>query len=284
MKKVIISIIVAIILIAAGGAICGMAYVQMDGSFAAMSFADMELDEIEVTEEFKDIEAAVNIGNVTIRRSDEADCYVERYQDKKAPFEVSVENGKLLITQKERKNVPWYEYLSLLADIPRVVVFLPKEEYGDIALKTDTGKIAAVGELSSDSMSLTSETGDISISDMACKRQLSANTDTGEIKISDTTCSDLKMQGETSSMQLRDVVSAGTFDIVTETGSIKFDDCDASQITAQVETGSITGTLRSSKRFEAKVETGSVHVPKDTYGGLCKLKTETGEIRISIDD
>ena len=85
-------------------------------------------------------------------------------------------------------------------------------------------------------------------------------------------------------MQLRDVVSAGTFDIVTETGSIKLDDCDASQITAQVETGSITGTLRSSKRFEAKVETGSVHVPKDTDGGLCKLKTETGEIRIGIDD
>ena len=281
MRKVIITIIVAIALIAAGGALCGVAYARMGGNFEMMSFADMEDAEMKVTQEFTDIEVAAITGNVTILRSEDGACFVNAYQDKKAPFEVSAENGKL---QKKRDNVPWYESLSFLADMPKVVVSLPAEEYGKLTAKTDTGKITVEGKLSVESMSLVSDTGELTISQVDCKNEVNANTDTGNVEISDVTCGNLKVEGETTNVRLDQVTATGTFDITTDYGNVTFDECDASKITAEVDTGSITGTLKSSKSFDAKTDTGSVHVPEDTDGGRCKLRVDTGDIRVSISE
>ena len=284
MKKAIIAIIIAILLIAAGGVICGVTFVGMGSSFEAMNFAEMETDTMKVTEAFTDIEVTADTGNVTIKRVKDPDCTVERYQDKKAPFEVSVKNGTLVISQKERDNIPWYERIGLLADMPKVVISLPSKDYGIFTATTDTGMISVEGKLSPESMSLTSDTGEIHIFRMECKGELFADTDTGNIEIDDVTCNKLRIRGETTNIGLENVIATGDFDIVTNSGNIRFEECDAESITAKTDTGSITGTLLSRKRFEAKTDTGSVVVPKDTDGGLCRLNTDTGDIRISIGD
>ena len=284
MKKAIISIIMAVILIIAGGIICMFAFLRMGKSLAPMSFAEMETAEVQVTEEFHDISATVDTGNISIGVSEDGACKVVCYQDKKAPFEVSVEKGALCIDEKKRTDLPWYEQLSILADMPSAVVFLPADTYGSLLAQTDTGKISIGGELSFESISLSSETGDLNIEKTVCGGDIIAETDTGNIYITEASCTDLKITGETTYVHLDRVLASKSIDVVSDTGNISFDDSDAPFISAQTDTGNIEGTLLSGKRFEAGADTGRVDVPKDDGDDVCKLKTDTGNIRIRVSE
>ena len=48
------------------------------------------------------------------------------------------------------------------------------------------------------------------------------------------------------------------------------------------DTGDVKGTLLSDKIFFAETKTGRKDVPKTTAGGKCEIKTDTGDIIISV--
>ena len=59
---------------------------------------------------------------------------------------------------------------------------------------------------------------------------------------------------------------------------------DAATLSIKTDTGDVTGTLLTEKTFDAKASTGDVDVPKTTAGGVCKIRTDTGDICINIED
>ena len=65
--------------------------------------------------------------------------------------------------------------------------------------------------------------------------------------------------------------------------SVRFEDADAETLDVETDTGSVKGTLLTSKIFDVETDTGSRKYPKgSTTGGLCTIKTDTGDIDISI--
>ena len=50
----------------------------------------------------------------------------------------------------------------------------------------------------------------------------------------------------------------------------------------RTHTGDVSGNLLSDKVFITETDTGRIDVPKTTTGGKCEIKTDTGDIRISI--
>ena len=47
-------------------------------------------------------------------------------------------------------------------------------------------------------------------------------------------------------------------------------------------TGNVTGSLLSDKAFLTELDVGSVDVPETAAGGVCEIRTDTGNIAISV--
>ena len=81
---------------------------------------------------------------------------------------------------------------------------------------------------------------------------------------------------------MKNVVASEGFIIERGTGDVSFDSCDAAEIFVETSTGDVKGNLLSDKVFIAKSDTGKVNVPKTVLGGRCEIKTDTGNITLSI--
>ena len=109
-------------------------------------------------------------------------------------------------------------------------------------------------------------------------------TDTGSISVTDTSAERLKLDTDTGRISMINVIASGEFNLSSDTGNIKFDSCDADTIYVKTDTGNVSGSLLSDKIFTADSDTGSVDVPKTNDGGKCEIKTDTGNIKIQIED
>ena len=82
---------------------------------------------------------------------------------------------------------------------------------------------------------------------------------------------------------MTNVIAREKFNLERDTGKVKFNGCDAETIYVKTDTGSVTGSLLTDKVFVTDTDTGSVDVPKTITGGRCEITTDTGNIRLSIE-
>ena len=92
----------------------------------------------------------------------------------------------------------------------------------------------------------------------------------------------LDINASTSDILIKNF-AANTVKIKTSTGDIEFKGADAEELDIKTNTGDVFGTLLSDKTFVTETNTGTVKVPKSTSGGKCKIKTNTGDIKITIE-
>ena len=82
---------------------------------------------------------------------------------------------------------------------------------------------------------------------------------------------------------MRSTVATEKIKCTTDTGDIELDGCDAPELYFESSTGDVEGTLYSAKQFITSSKTGDIHVPRsDSDGGICEIKTATGDIEIRI--
>ena len=76
--------------------------------------------------------------------------------------------------------------------------------------------------------------------------------------------------------------ASGKITVKVTTGDVELEACDGGELFLKATTGDVEGTLLTPKTFEANATTGKVDVPNPSTGGLCKIKTTTGDIQIRI--
>lgn len=261
MKKTVT--IIAIILIIAGAAVCGIALATNGFSLKKLSNTKYETKTFEVSDSFDSISVNVDTEDVTFEFTKDNSCKVECYADEKQNYDVDVKSGTLNISRKKNSR-KWYENLSIITEKSKITVYIPEKDYSDISVEIDTGDIL-ISDMNCNSMTLRSDTGDLNLTDIRSEGSLEFSTDTGDIV-------------------LKNVISDGTFDFSTDTGDITLDKCDASDIIIKTDTGDVTGSLLSDKKFKTKSDTGEIRVPDTENGGKCTITTDTGDIKISIAD
>ena len=149
-----------------------------------------------------------------------------------------------VLTVRERQEKKWYERIGIFTETPSITLYLPDAQVSNLALSASTGRVT--------------------VCDVRCKN-LTAEIDTGDIT-------------------LKNVIAEEVLVITADTGDIRFDGCDAWEIFAETDTGDITGTLLSEKVFLAETDTGKIQVPQTTAGGQCRVTTDTGDIKLDIQD
>lgn len=218
-------------------------------------------------------------------------------ENKKVTIETKVIDGVLTIKQNDNRK--FYDMLFNFSDF-EVNLYLTEELINSLNIKGQVGDIEinkgftfsnvdisnSTGDVEfksnvKNNLSISNSTGDIEVENSNVGGSLNIETKTGDIELSNTNCNKLDIKVTTGDTELVNTLVTTDFKMEGSTGDVRFDEFDASNIEVNVGTGNVKGTIKSSKIFIAKSKTGSVSVPETVIGGVCKITTSTGDIKIS---
>lgn len=309
-------VIIAVILIAVGVVIFVCAMSSSDWKISSLNNAAIVVCSFEVSDKFDNISIDTDIDDIEFVKGDA--CRVECTEYENYTHTVKVENNTLVIKPKDSKK--WYDYIGVSFGNTSMTVYLPRDKYESLDIKSNTGDICipntfSFGNVSIDGdtckvdcsssvsntldikvdtgdirvsscvsgeLKLLTKTGKISLTSSQIMNGADVEAKTGGIDIDGVTCKSLNVCNDTGLIALSNTTANGVLEVKNGTGSIRFEKCDGGEIYAKTSTGSITGSFLSEKIIFASSSTGKVDVPKSTSGGKCELTTSTGSIKIEM--
>ena len=187
-----------------------------------------------------------------------------------------------------------------MATATGAIVFRAKIDQ-ELALASRTGSIS-VSKQNLSKLDVENSTGKISIENIEASSSVRAEANTGKIELKDIKCNSIDVETTTGNISLQNVIAeadisisadtgkisllsclSDSLNIDTDTGDVKLDACDANSIDIETETGDVMGYLLTPKIFDTDTNTGDIRVPQSTSGGICKIRTSTGNIIITIE-
>lgn len=318
MKRMKTLFITAASLILIGCVIFAGVMTVLKWDFRKLSTVKYETNSYEFDEEFQNISVSTDTADVVFQPSTSEKAMVVCYEPVSNKHQVIVEDGVLDVKLVDSRN--WYQHIALDFSTPKITVYLPREEYGNLVVKVCTGDVeipsnfkfnvmdisASTGDVrnfascmskckiavttgrinvqnaTADEILLSASTGDIDVKSVRCTDAMSVKVTTGKVVLDNVSCNIFQSFGNTGDIILKSVVAKETFSVARTTGDIKLDSCDAAVLMLRTDTGDVTGSLCSEKVFIAKSDTGRIDVPKTTSGGTCEIETNTGDIKITI--
>lgn len=273
-------LIIATTLLLTGCIIFGGVMTVYKWDFSKLSTNKYETNKYDITDNFKNISVNVKTADIVFVASEKAKAEVVCYEQDNANHEVSVDNDTLTIKLVDERK--WYEYIGINFRTPKITVYLPQGEYGNLTVSASTGDID-IKNLSAENINLTVTTGEIEAKSITCNGDFKTTVSTGEVELKDVSCKNLSSNGNTGDITLKDVIAEEKFAIERSTGDVKFERCDANKIFIKTDTGDVKGSLLSDKVFITQTDTGNIDVPKTIIGGRCEITTDTGDIKITVD-
>ena len=153
----------------------------------------------------------------------------------------------------------------------------------DVKLKSTSGDIA-VRKATLNGLTVDVGSGDIALDSLTVTDAIHANNVSGDVLLLHVTCGELDVEATSCSVELIDSTVAGHLSIKTGSGDVHLERADAETLYVKTVSGFVKGSLRTPKVFYADTSSGSVDVPKSTEGGLCEIKTTSGDIRIIVEE
>lgn len=273
-------LIIATFLLLTGCVIFGGVMTVYKWDFSKLSTNKYETNKYDINDNFKNISVNVKTADIVFVASEKAKTEVVCFEQDNANHEVSVDNDTLTIKLVDERK--WYEYIGINFRTPKITVYLPQGEYGNLTVSASTGDID-IKNLSAENINLTVTTGEIEAKSITCNGDFKTTVSTGEVELKDVSCKNLSSNGNTGDITLKDVIAEEKFAIERSTGDVKFERCDANEIFVKTDTGDVKGSLLSDKVFITQTDTGNIDVPKTITGGRCEITTDTGDVKITVD-
>ncbi len=290
---------VAAVFTLVGGVIFVTALGILGWDFEGLSTVQYVTNTYEIQGDFDKISIDVDITKIEFEPSEDDTCSIVCFEMENSRHSATVKDNTLVINTADTRK--WYDYIGIFSfKTPKLTVYLPQNEYTSLFIETDTGDITIPRDFTfqsieiegdtadvniyspiTDTLNLELSTGDITISS-ATAGSIELNTSTGDLKLEGSRIRELTVNTDTGDVKLSSVTAEKSIDINTSTGDVSFDGCDASEIAVNTDTGDVTGSLLSEKIFSAESDTGRISLPNTTTGGICKINTDTGDIKLEI--
>ena len=319
MKKIILlPIILGSVLLVGGAAITIMAARRISNSSGVAHIQNT----YDIEEEFTSFKAELSTANYEIKLASDGKVKVECDEKKKQHHDVKVVDNTLQVTLVDERR--WYErWFDWDFRNMQITVYVPEKAYENIDIKVSTGNIkipnsvsfknmdvkASTGNIRVDAdveekiniktstgdvafdgvtgknINVKTSTGDISFNNVEMSGDIVTECSTGSVKLTKTTFTNLDSKASTGNITLTDSIGSKHIRIKRSTGSVRFNDSDAETLDIETDTGSVKGTLLTSKVFDVDSDTGKRNYPRgSTAGGLCRIRTDTGDINIEVKE
>ncbi|MBP3918821.1 MAG: DUF4097 family beta strand repeat protein [Clostridia bacterium] len=123
--------------------------------------------------------------------------------------------------------------------------------------------------------------GDVLFRNAEIKQNLQMKTTSGDIELTAVETENVTMSTTSGGLELNDVCAAAAADISSVSGDIEFAQFDAKTVNITTTSGDVTGSFLTGKIFSTSSLSGDIRVPNtDVNGGLCTIKTTSGDIHI----
>ncbi len=279
MKKTAIAILIAVLVVAIGGALvlAGLSAVRYDfkgldrTEYATNTYSMGTVHAIDVQCETADVELVAE---------GEADCKVVCFENDREKYTVDAVDGTLVI-RPDRGRTRW-SLFGFAFKSPKITVYLPAGQYELLKADLDTGDFTADKGLSFEALEAELDTGDLTLDGVQANKAV-VRGGTGDIRISGMAPETADLSLNTGRLVLANVVCAGDLRAENNTGDIRLTDVDGANLYLSTSTGDIEGSIRTEKVFVAHTSTGKVSVPATTAGGRCEAETSTGDIRLTVN-
>lgn len=314
-----ILLIVASALVILGATIFLTAMVTNNWDWSKLETMRLETNTYEIGESFKDISIKGKASNIIILPSEDGMCKIVCEDYEKVDYSVTVVDGMLLVEMSDERK--WYDRINVISfKAPQITLYMPSGEYGSLyagataanveipdgfvfeavditltvgnitfgadvtenaSLKTTHGNIH-IKDLSAGKIYTSATSGNITAEKIQCVGDVKIDITSGRIRLDSVNCKNFSSSGASGDIHLKNVIASENIAVVRETGDVNFDGSDAGNISVNTETGDVKGTLLSEKLFLVNTTTGKVDVPQTTNGGICKIITDTGSVKIEI--
>lgn len=313
-------LLISAALILTGGSIFASAMSILNWNFGKLSTSKFETSVHDISGRIDDISISTSTADVTVLLAEDGVARVECFERKNITHTVAQEGDKLSIVENDERG--WRDYVSISFASPKITVYLPEGEYGDLTVKANTGDVTVgdglvfdgisvsadtgnvtclasandavsletttgditVSKISSEDLTLTATTGSITAKYVTVRGKTSVSVTTGRVELTDLSSRSFETDGNTGRVTLTRVTARDGFKVTRTTGNVVLEGCDGGEITIETDTGSVRGSLASAKIFIASSSTGRVSVPDTASGGICRITTSTGSINISVEE
>lgn len=298
-KKIKRWLILATFLIVVGCIILGIVMTKVSFDFNKISTFKYGTNNYFINDNYKNISIVTDTADIEFVPSENLDTLVVCNEYKNLKHSVIVKDNTLLIEINDTRK--WYEYIGISFNTPKITIYIPEGDYGDLLIKSSTGDIKIAKDFVFESIDISASTGDVenyassldfikintSTGDIDVKNVFASMIDfsvsTGNINITDINCKNFISRGDTGRITLKNVIASENLLIERSTGDVRFNGCDSSDIFVKTDTGDVTGSFLTEKVFIVKTDTGSIDVPESITGDKCKIITDTGDIKITFD-
>lgn len=271
MKKILL-IIFSIILLISGGIILATGVVRYNHNH------NLSTKTYEIDDTVSNFNIDLSISDLEFKLSDDASLKVICAEKDNEYHTVGVENDTLCIKSVDARK--WYEKVFSWHSLS-VTIYLPAGSYNELNIDSSTGNIKVPHDFTFKNININSSTGNTEIN-TNIEEILKINSATGNVKLNNLSAQNINIETATGNIALTNVLVDELMKISASTGNIKFEEIDATTLEFKTSTGNIRGTILTEKVFQAESSTGKVQVPNSTNGGICMVKTSTGNISISV--
>lgn len=286
MKKTVIAIVIAVVVVALGAGLCFAGLSTVNFRFRDLVRPEYIKSTYELSEPFREMDIRGYTADVDIVAGEGDTREVTVFESDREKYTVQVQDGRLIIRPVEEGKSRWFLF-GFRFKGPRITLTLPKAEYASLQVELNTGDLS-VRDLDIETVLVNLNTGRAEISNLKLK-SIVAHSDTGRLLLSDLSPVTAELSVNTGDLVLKNVICSGELRCESTTGDIRLTDVDALSLYLEATTGDITGTIRTPKAFSASASTGKVSVPAGTvsepngaFGGPCEARTSTGDIRLSL--
>lgn len=227
--------------------------------FNKLSTVKHEINTHEITEDFNELLINTTTSDIELVPSEDSSCKVICYETDNINHSVLVIDNKLTINANIQKN----QFFNLnIGDMSiKITIYLPIKEEMTLNINTTTG--------------------DLSFENLMIKK-INIKATTGDIYMKNISCDQLDLKLSTGKTTLSNVMVSGDFKYDATTGDLTFDSFDANNIYVEITTGDVSGTILTAKIFNIQTTTGKQEYPESYTGGICKISTTTGDVKLSF--
>lgn len=248
-------LIVAAILLVSGIIVFIAVMAVNDWDFKILNTDDYICSEYDISETITDISINTDTLDIKITESEDNTCKVVINEYTKKKHSVSVQDSVLTI----KSNSKSFDIIGIHFNSPKITIYLPQQTYESFLIENTTG--------------------DVFINIPVLIKNINVKSSTGDIILNNTPCFNTDISVTTGDIVLKNI-SSHNMNLKATTGDISFHHCTADTIEAKTTTGDVTGIISSNHEYVTETTTGDINVPKNTSGGLFKIKTTTGDIII----
>lgn len=267
----------ALLLAACALFVTGMALEDWD--FTALNTARYQtrtqtftgIEDIDISYPYADIAVQTDEGAGEITLS--YPVRVDRDGNELVYTQLTAEGGLLRLTAEEKPA--WNFGISIQVSAPQLVLTLPAQAFGDIAIGSDAGKIAVEG-VTCGNLLLSADLGDIEAKDVSCT-QLTATASAGAVAVYGGECESAQLTADLGEVRAEDV-QCGTLTCTSQLGSAHIERLQCDRLSVDVKTGDIELEEAGAQSIELSAELGDIDLRQVDAQEL-ELAAQMGSIR-----